>query len=301
VNELVYILAPSYSGSTLLTLLLGKHPAIATVGELKHRVGKVVGAYRCSCGAEIHQCDFWRQVEREVVASGAAFDVDDLGARFDWPERPWLHRAIRARIRNAAFEILREGIVQLTPGCRERIDRIAHRNELLIQVISGLMQGRMFLDSSKDPARLHWLIRARLWNVRAIHLTRDGRGTALSAMLREQVPMRLAAAEYRRTHDECRRMVSRLGARSSMVLRYEDLCRDPRAALEGVFGFLGLPAESVKPEVRAAEQHVLGNEMRLRADDEIRLDERWKSHLEPGDLATFERIAGWTNRALGYT
>ena len=33
--RLLYILAPSYSGSTLLTYLLSQHDAIATVGELK--------------------------------------------------------------------------------------------------------------------------------------------------------------------------------------------------------------------------------------------------------------------------
>jgi hypothetical protein len=300
-NELAYIIAPSYSGSTLLTLLLADHPAIATVGELKHVVGNAKGAYHCSCGAEIYQCNFWSQVKQEVCARGADFDLDDLGARFDWPERRWLHRVLRARVRGAAFEALREAVVRLTPGCRKRLDRIAHRNELLIQVVAKIIGGRVFLDSSKDPARLHWLVRARLWNVRVIHLIRDGRGTALSAMQHERVGMRLAAMEYRRTHDECRRLVSRLGTDASMVLRYEDLCRNPRAALDDVLAFLNLPAMTSEPEVRASGQHVLGNEMRLRANNEIRLDERWKSGLAPADLATFERIAGGANRALGYT
>ena len=34
-TDLVYILSPSYSGSTLLTFLLNTHPEIATIGELK--------------------------------------------------------------------------------------------------------------------------------------------------------------------------------------------------------------------------------------------------------------------------
>lgn len=299
-NDLVYVLGPSYSGSTLLTLLLGRQPAIATVGELKHLVGGVAGEYRCSCGVDIHQCRFWSRVKEGVEARGAAFDIDDWGVRFGWPQRRWLHRALRARVRGAAFETLREGVVALAPGCRERLDHIARRNQLLIEVIAELMGGQVFVDSSKDPARLHWLLRARLWNVRVIHLARDGRGTAFSAMRRDRIPMRLAATEVRKTHDECQRLVSRLGATSSMSLRYEDLCRDPRAALERVLDFLGLPSEAAELDFRAAEHHVLGNEMRLLPDSEIRLDERWKSGLAATDLATFERIAGGTNRALGY-
>jgi hypothetical protein len=300
-SELVYILAPSYSGSTLLALLLGRHPAIATVGELKRLVGSSTGPYQCSCGVEIHQCGFWKQLKQEVNARGAHFDVDDLGARFDWPERRWLHRVLRARVRGAAFEALRECVVRFAPGCRSRIESIALRNELLIEVISKRIGGTTFLDSSKDPARLHWMMRSRLWKMRVIHLTRDGRGTALSAMRHEQSDMALAAVEYRRTHEECLRLASRLGNSRSMTLRYEDLCKNPRLELNRVATFLDLPPESETLEAQRTEQHVLGNEMRLLPDTEIRLDERWKGELDPGDLAIFERIAGKTNRLLGYS
>ena len=46
--RLVYILAASHSGSTLLAMLLGSHPDVCTVGELKATSLGNVEEYLCS-------------------------------------------------------------------------------------------------------------------------------------------------------------------------------------------------------------------------------------------------------------
>ena len=58
--RLVYILAPSHSGTTLLARLLGSHPDVYTVGELQPLISGDITKYRCSCGALIRECGFWR-------------------------------------------------------------------------------------------------------------------------------------------------------------------------------------------------------------------------------------------------
>ncbi len=45
---------------------------------------------------------------------------------------------------------------------------------------------------------------------------------------------------------------------------------------------------------------VFGNSMRLESQQEVRLDDRWKTELNRDDLSTFERVAGTINRKLGY-
>lgn len=80
-TELAYILAASHSGSTLLSMLLGSHPRVATVGELKlsaSAMGKI-SRYRCSCGEFIRQCNFWRKVKKGMAARGFEFDIADAG------------------------------------------------------------------------------------------------------------------------------------------------------------------------------------------------------------------------------
>ena len=53
----LYVASPSYSGSTLLTMLLAEHPEVATIGEMKGGQ-EDLSSYRCSCGALFAACPF---------------------------------------------------------------------------------------------------------------------------------------------------------------------------------------------------------------------------------------------------
>jgi len=54
--RLVYIMAASHSGSTLLAMLLNSHPEICTVGELKATSLGDPDSYYCSCRNKIREC-----------------------------------------------------------------------------------------------------------------------------------------------------------------------------------------------------------------------------------------------------
>ena len=75
--ELAYILAASHSGSTLLAMLLGAHPEVCSVGELKISPTALGDPrqYRCSCGQRITACTFWKHVGAAMKVRGHQFDV----------------------------------------------------------------------------------------------------------------------------------------------------------------------------------------------------------------------------------
>jgi len=102
-RRLVYILASSYSGSTLLTLLLANHPEISTIGELKASALGDVGKYVCSCGRPILECRFWKQVGAKMAAMGAEFRLEDFGTHFR-ASGPVCDRILRASLRGKVFE-----------------------------------------------------------------------------------------------------------------------------------------------------------------------------------------------------
>jgi hypothetical protein len=112
--------------------------------------------------------------------------------------------------------------------------------------------------------------------------------------------METAAREWSRIHRECDRMVRKLATNACIRVHYEDLCRDPDATLAKIYDFLGLNVDSSDLQFRSSEHHILGNQMRLRSTEEIRLDEKWKSGLTEKDLEVFEEIAGKSNRFYGY-
>ena len=86
------------------------------------------------------------------------------------------------------------------------------------------------------------------------------------------------------------------------MVRYEDLCRDPAAVLGGILRPFGVPVRTTELLGLPPERHDLGGSPRFKGGGSgaIELDERWRTEMPKGDLATFEKIAGAMNRRLGY-
>jgi hypothetical protein len=299
--NLVYIASPSYSGSTLLTLLLGAHPQIATVGELKATAMGDVDLYQCSCGSPIRRCHFWGTVAESLKRRNMQFDLADFGTHFRLARESKVgDRLLRARVRGPLLEGLRSAILRLHPWASDRARRVLERNRTLIETLCELRGTSTFLDGSKDPIRLMHLLRSQAWRVKVIHLIRDGRGTANSYMKHYRANMTVAAFEWRDTHQECERIKRTLGPAASFTMRYEDLCSDPRGAMEALLAFIGVDPSRITLDLRSPELHVLGNAMRLRSADEIRTDERWRIDLSTQELALFDRLVGNWNTGYGY-
>jgi hypothetical protein len=295
-----YILSPSYSGSTLLTFLLGAHPSVSTIGELKASALGNLDTYVCSCGTPILECAFWEDVRQRMADQGIPFDVRDFGTHFRWRNRPLADRLLRARVRGSSFEALRSWGLRSMPGLQRYHNDVLQRNRALVAAVLDTQGGEVFLDGSKDPNRLYYFLRADFWKIKVIYLIRDGRGAANSFMKHYSAPMSVAAKEWRRTHEECDRVAAALPAEQCVRLHYEELCRNPEHVLEQLFQFLEVAPDAASTEIAAQEQHVLGNAMRLRSTNQIQLDEKWRRELTPADLAEFDRGAGALNRSYGY-
>src|SRR4051794_29494183 len=87
--KVVYIMGHGYSGSTLLTFLLGSHPQIATIGELgiapRIREELQPDEYLCSCRTPVRDCGFWQRVSREMKERGHDFDIWEADLDFRAP------------------------------------------------------------------------------------------------------------------------------------------------------------------------------------------------------------------------
>jgi hypothetical protein len=318
---LVYILAASHSGSTLLAMLLGSHPDICTVGELKAtNLGNVEG-YRCSCRELIRKCPFWAGITHDLGLRGFPFDIARTGTHFD-VESAYAHRLLRPLHRGAIFEAMRDTALALSPTWRRKLPRIQSLNAALAECILTRTGKRVLVDSSKIGLRLKYLLRNPAFDVRAILLIRDGRSVALtytdparyadasdpalrgggtgSSRDGERLALARAAREWRRGNEEADAILRLLPRSRWTEVRYEALCARPDETFHRVLTFLGLTSAWVRRDFRSVEHHVIGNGMRLDSDGEIRVDERWRSVLSPRDLRLFDSVAGDVNRRLGY-
>jgi len=289
-----FILAHSFSGSTLLSFLLGAHPEIATVGEMFIAASHNTAGYPCSCGEPIERCAFWRRVSETMAARGVPFDVRSGDTSLTAASYgPLGSRVVWAEPRGPFLEAVRRAALDLLPGVRRELDRRITVNRHLAETVLDLRHAKVFVDATKRPGRALLLRRDPHLDFQVIHLIRDGRAVARSTIqnLGRTVEngARSWAASIRRSED-LRRLFP---PERWLTVRHEDLCRDPRATLARIFGFLDVaPDLGDLQDFRAGDHHIIGNRMRLSRTSEIRLDERWRTELTPDQRRTIERIAG---------
>lgn len=62
-SKVIIIASTPYTGSTLLSILLGAHPSVSTISELTGVTPRVkIDEYMCSCGDRLLDCSFFQQI-----------------------------------------------------------------------------------------------------------------------------------------------------------------------------------------------------------------------------------------------
>lgn len=320
--RLVYILSASHSGSTLLSMLLGAHPEICTVGELKATSLGNRERYLCSCRTMIRQCQFWTGISQDMAKRGIPFDITNAGTDIRTGASHYVRRFLAPLHRGPLLENIRDFALNLSPTWRTQLPIIQAVNTNLMECILARTGKSVIVDSSKVGIRLKYLLRNSSLEVRIIRLIRDGRGVALTYMNpaqfadssdpcfrgggtggdreTERLSMAKAAREWRRSNEEAEAILQCLDRSRWVEARYETLCTDTGNTLHRLFSFIGVDPAKAITDFRSVEHHIVGNGMRLDSTSEIRFDERWKTALNDSDFGIFESVAGKINQRLGY-
>ena len=241
--------------------------------------------FRCSCGELMRTCPFWSQLREHAAGRGIPdLDLADFRLGFDAARHTWL-RGVQARsLRWPWLEHLRDRT--LAPlGVASDMREVAARNWALANAVMDMTDTDAFVDASKERLRIRYLDRYLPAPPRVIHLVRDVRGVVESTMRRAKRndPAPAIAREWARTNESMGQQLRELPLDRRLRIRYEDLCRDVDGTLRQAFAFMGVdPDAALQPIGR--EQHLLGNQMRLTAAADVRLDDRWREAL-PDDVA----------------
>lgn len=322
--RLAYVLSASHSGSTLLSMLLGAQPGASTAGELKATSMGDPDQYRCSCKSLIRECPFWRTVEQAMEDRGISdFDITRAGTNLDETDSRYARRLLAPLYRKRPSEWMRDAALSLSPKWRKHLHETNRRNLALVESLQEITGAQVVIDSSKLALRLKYLLQIPAMEIKVIRVIRDGRAVSLTytdewtfadatepslrgggSGRRRPPPRRSmaeAAREWKRSNEAADCLTAQLPRKQWTVVRYEDLCADPEQTLKRLITFLELDPATMNLDFKGREHHVIGNGMRMDATSEIRLDERWKTHLTPEDLKAFDVVAGDLNRQYGYS
>lgn len=302
-EKVLYIAGYGRSGSTVLDVLLGNHPAMVSIGEATYLLDDWSDPERvCACGTPYPHCPFW----------GELFDDAPFARNPD---------ALASAVREV--EHRRRGLPTLfgRPAQRARYRAIARH---VLQHARRASGKPIVVDSSKSARDAAWrglaLAEAAGQDVYVLHLVRSGRATVASAVRTgrnwaleghvENPPLLGARTAVGWTLANA--LVSALGRfrlapERYLRLRFEDLRAHPHRAIAHIGRFVGVDTEALAQRVAAGEAFEVGHNVggnRLRKKEAVRLRQRDRAGSNGGDERVLTRrqrlvfgaVGGWLQR-----
>lgn len=328
----IYIAGRGHSGSTLLTLLLARHPRVVAVGELalmplqiaRGENTKWVG--ECSCGERPLNCPMWGEVLSRIEAKeGISFADDPFSWRFSdvgmeeeyrgsAPVRSpfvWARNRFWRAIRYAQYKA--PGLLRpITDIYKPQVRWGSNRSKLAIEIarVNGV---DAIVDASKDPLDMLDLYENATIPVKIIHLTRDARGNIFSMIKHlkpddsREGPVTRASNDWVKVNRRIWQLARQVPDADLLHVRYEEICRDPEGTTQRLFRFLGLaPHEVVGPRAvsdsGSDQGHTIGGNKIRFTNEQLRIQEdfRWRENLTEADLSIVRRICTPLSDALGH-
>ncbi|PKH01071.1 hypothetical protein CXF72_18715 [Psychromonas sp. MB-3u-54] len=320
-QQLIYLAAASHSGSTMTAMLLGAHPDLCSVGELKAVNLGDKESYLCSCKTLVGKCSFWQGLSEKMAQRGQDFSISAAGMDMRTGATPYILKLLKPLVRAPFVEFLRDCLLSLSPTWRKQLPILQKRNADYVSAIAEQAGVKAVVDSSKIGIRLKYLLKNKDLDIKVIWVVRDGRGVSLAyknpseyadakdpklrgggagKSMEQGRSIEIGAREWGRSNQETQAILATMLKEKWMQVHYEDICNNTEQTLDSIFEFIGVDPTKKCFFFKTVEHHVVGNGMRLDNSEIIKLDDRWKSELSEQELATFNSIAGHYNRYLGY-
>jgi len=256
---IVYLSGYGRSGSTLLDIILGSSHNAVSAGE----VGNLLELYldpggRCSCDKKLNECTVWSEVVERAFPGSS-------------PEVLRFYNRIQQRVEKwTNLHLLLLPKRQISLKCTYAM--FMRRLWTSVFAVSGKS---VIVDSSKSAYRFAWralaLHRLCKFDVRVIHLVRDGRGVMQSKIrgndrkLRAGVPAKERFAAYRGLAGwviaNCISIITRFLLPTGLyqLVRYEDLVSKPEVELKKLGHFLQLDLSDHIRRIKADELFSVGH------------------------------------------
>jgi hypothetical protein len=260
--KVALIAGAAHGGTTIPNIVLGQHPEIFSTGKLRDFPhGDIFSEHNvCTCGEPAPACPFWREIRIRFASYADRHDQERIPALFS-----------------------------------------------LISEISG----RSFVgDVTHNTGYAELLCRIRDIDLFLIHVLRDGRGVVYSGLRRDYragLLDRYGRDHVRKVIKLSRRwsrqiaMLARLERQlgpKAVRLHYEELCKEPRAALQAVGDCLGLDFDMIGATLGNGGSfkpipHMLRGNIRLRTTKDIvlRQDAAYLTEMRWLDRGIFRLVS----------
>lgn len=267
-TKLLYIMGAGRSGSTILSIILGSHPKVISVGEIK-AWPKYEGLPRDKIDKK--NIIFWEKVlDTYISLSGRPPNFAQLKDLCNEIESP--NKLLLNLLNKQYFLRIK--------------DYIEHINNLISSILI-ISKKNIVLDSSKNVCRALFLLKFLNTNVKVIYLIRDPRGTLWSFMKKnvEQKPKKPVKAIIDYVAINSAASFTRYLFRKQVIkVRYEDLVLSPEKEIATIAQFIGIYPKPLTERFNSKKEFKIkylidGNRVRKNNCIKFKADEEWKNKL----------------------
>lgn len=229
--KVIYILGSRFSGSTLVSLILGAQNRVLNLGEVWALESDYQRNRRCTCGSTVKQCPYWQKIIKRYSERFADYQPGTLN--FSDPKkygdmlfhRPLIFQRLLHHFTNDPDILFRpEKVHQYAKKSYDFYDFALQEHGNHCDTI---------VDSSKSLERLAILLQSGLFDIRVVFLARNGLSLVgkdvyssppwkvLSWIKTAEKTMRWVVLMKR-----CLRMLAKLDQDRVYSTTYEDFCSD---------------------------------------------------------------------------
>ena len=292
------------SGSTLLSRVLGAVPGFVSVGELCYLWDQgVVMDRMCGCGQPFSRCEFWTAVGKDAFGGWDRVDARAL-------------LTLRKAVERVRYTPLLSAPA-VAPDYARKLREYAAAMSKVYHSVRAVSGAEVVVDTSKYPSSAYLLRHVPGVELRLVHLVRSVYGVCYSwsktvarpdrdGKPMPQYPPTRTAAEWSAFNFLLDAL--RLRGVPTQLVHYEDFVAAPRAELTRIVRFLGRDVSGDdlafvgESSVELPRDHsVAGNPMRFRSGpEELRLDEAWRTKLDPKARRLISVVGGPAILRYGY-
>lgn len=274
----LYIVGAGNSGSTMLSMALGAHSQMVSVGELSQ-----LDRYRsldlpCSCSERVSSCPLWGNIDDYLGPNNYSAPVKPMNSLFN-------------------LFVYRSSCLHRDAHCFQVITR----NLELYRQISAITGKTIIVDASKDLMRLYYLFRSGRIRIMPLYLSRDGRAYIDSMARRRNWSSARSVIRWARMNLATEFVLRRMRVKDqSIKLTYERFTKEPVKCIREICNRLGIGYEPEMSRLYTQSTHNIAGSFAHFSSDSITPHEAWRERLTKSSRLIFALLGGhYLNRRFG--
>ena len=184
----------------------------------------------------------------------------------------------------------------------------------LFENIKNVTGKKIIIDSSKSNDRLRLLLNDKRFDIKVIHLIRNGLGVVNSlkksheklAINTEQKTISAGAIKgtlrWVRRNIALSKLMKINNIDNYLKIHYEELCKDPEKELNRICNYIEVDFQTNMTKIKLDNCHNIGGGRwrYSKKSMKIQLDEKWRTELNLTSKIVFYFLGGWLNKKYGY-